>query len=406
MVDLGLELVGVAVLGALALACATARRGAPAAREGPARAFAIGGLSTLTLAVSVLAAPVMRDHLPYADRELRNLLAAEDLEGFDARLRSAMRMHPAAPVPAVLGASEALRRNRADALSWINHSQALAPGWALPHMFAAQWLWNRGHHDQALLELSIAARVDLYGSRVLACAIARRDPSGILGIAGKTADPETFLELAQQCVGRDSEAGLVLEDGLARSHPDAPGPWLRSLSRRLGRGEAAQVLTTVRAAPASLRSARGAAELEVRALLALGRSDEALAQLRRAGSGPEAADLLRLEVEVLTARKDVAGLGAAFQRLRGLATNPGDLADAYRLEAGALLALGRSVSAVSAYEQAYRVTGDTKLLREAARLAARLGDTGRARDAHARLCALDPGDHASCEASHAPDRSP
>ena len=243
MVDLGLELVGIAVLGALALACATSGRDSLAAdsRRGPALARA--GAPLLAGAVVLLAGPLQRDHLPYADRELRTLLLREDGAAFRARLRPALIAHPRAPVLAVLGASEALRRDQADALAWINRSQVLAPGWALPHMFAAQWLWNHTYRAQALLELSVAARIDLRGSRELTCAIASRDPDAIVGIAAKTGDPELFLELAQECVGRESPAGLELDEGLARLRPNAPGPWLRSLWRLFGRGLAAEVVT-------------------------------------------------------------------------------------------------------------------------------------------------------------------
>jgi tetratricopeptide (TPR) repeat protein len=400
LVDLGLELVGIAVLGALALACAVGSRRALGEASSRSRGIAGALWVAMALPVALLAAPIQRDHLPYADRELRELLAREARPAFRARLRPALLAHPGSPVLAVLGASDALRRDAKDTLAWINRSQELAQGWALPHLFAAQWLWNHGHHAQGLLELSVAARVDLHGSRALTCAIAARDPDGVLGIAPKTADPELFLELASECVGRDSVVGLRLEAGLAKLQPNAPGPLLRSLARLVQRGEADRALAELRRAPPQLRRAPGAVELEVAALMKAGRPQEALQALQHADpAGANGPSLLRLEIEVRTALKDQAGLQQVFERLRGLADGPAELVDAYRREAAAWRALGRQASALAAYEQARSISNDTGVLREIARLAAELGDDLRARRAYAELCALDPTDTASCQIS-------
>ena len=128
--------------------------------------------------------------------------------------------------------------------------------------------------------------------------------------------------------------------------------------------------------------------------------------LKRASSSQPAAAVVSLELEVLTARKDSGGLLKAIERARGLAANASELAEVYRREAKAWLALNRSATALAAYEQAYRITGEPDVLREIARLSDELGDRGRARHAHARLCELDPGDQTSCEAGRRPASPP
>jgi hypothetical protein len=400
-VDLGLELVGIAAVAAVALAAATAER-EPRQHSTPrAQASAAALVGALMAAVALLWVPIQRDHLPDADRALRTLLERSDVHAFRARLRPALLAHPGSAVLAVLGASEATQRDESDVLAWINHSQVLAPGWAVPHMLAAQWLWNHGHRDQALLELSAAARVDLVASRHLTCAIATRDPVAVIGIADRTGNAERFLELASKCVGRQTAAGRQIDDALVRIRPGATAPRLRALSRALAGGQAEQVLAVLRSDPNLLGSADGV-DLEIRALASLGRPDEALRMLRSArGAMIESRAQVLLEIDLLTPLGDDAALRAAFERLRGNAHTSEELTAAYRREAAAWKAAGRSASALAAYGAAYRISGVTSLLRDIAHAARQAGDPVRARHALAQLCRLDPADSASCAASSA-----
>jgi tetratricopeptide (TPR) repeat protein len=314
-----------------------------------------------------------------------------------------MLAHPSEPDLPILAATDALAHGDRTAGRFINRALELAPSWTTPHAQAATWLWNGGHRSQALLELGVAVRGDIYGSRAIVCAIAARWSEGVASIASKTGNPVLFLEQAAQCHGVSG----AIDEALLRYDP-------RSVSARSRQAQAALAVPNYDLALARAREAlaldpgaSAAALAEVEALRRLGRLAEARNAAERAlRASPGAVQLRDVELQLLVQAGDRPALQKALAEMRSHANDAGDLAHAYLVEGASESALSNPGAAIRAYQQAYDIGGDPEPLRRAAVLAQSLGDSARARRAYAQLCAINPGDSESCTAmtSLAPSR--
>lgn len=404
LVDFGSELAGVAVMGAVMLAAAAVERDRDRDRDDSRREAdphpwlspltalaALGALATIWLGPSII-----HDELGGIEQRL-NAAAANEARGqFRAELARGMLAHPSEPDLPILAATDALAHGDRAAGRFINRALELAPSWTTPHAQAATWLWNGGHRSQALLELGVAARGDIYGSRAIVCAIAGRWSEGVAAIASKTGNPVLFLELAAQCPGVGTGA---LDEALLRYDP-------RSVSARTRQAQAAlavhnydQALARAREALELDPGASAAAMAEVEALRRLGRPAEARAAAERAlRASPGAVQLRDVELQLLVQAGDRPALQKALAEMRSHANDARDLAHAYLVEGESESALSNPGAAIRAYQQAYDIGGDPEPLRRAAVLAQSLGDSARARRAYAQLCAINPGDSESCTA--------
>lgn len=393
LVDLGLELAGVATVASALLGAATARA-TPQARRGRGSCARIGTAVAIAgaLVLALLAPTLARDDSEALASDLRDSMRRGDREQFRADLAHAVRLHPMRPEFAVLAAAEAIAAGSVDAGRWVNRGMQLAPGWATPHVQAVQWLWRAGRLDQAIVELGAAAARDVHALGPFLCPLARYDASAVTRVAPSGPTGAEFLELASHCLAAESEAGKTIDAALARAYPERPWAHLRRIEGMLATNRAEDALREVRAFRRAGYRGDDAALFEARALLQLQRPAEAIVSLRdaaRRSTSPRA--LLELEA------RSHAGLGAdsamreCLERLRGSAGGHATaLRDAWMLEAELEAGLGNVARALHAYEEAFRITGDIDALARAASAAEQLGDIRRAYQSYSRLCDLAP----------------
>jgi tetratricopeptide (TPR) repeat protein len=392
LVDIGLELIGVAIVASALLAACTAS--AISTRERKRARGSRLPLAGFTLCVALLLAlarPIYTDHATYLREQLAERFEARDREGFRASLVRAVAAHPSDAPCAVLAASEALLHADPAAGGWINRAMQLAPGWSAPHELAARWLWRGGRVDQARIELAAAMSRDPYATRGLACSMAKTDPVAVAHVIPPGPHRRLLFEFLAQCIGTESEAAAQIDAIIVGEFPDDPNVALRNVQRHLARGEAQAAYDM---AEAALRRAPNlavdASLLQVRALRALGRDDEAVAALQRAQkAAPDSTKLVAEEAQLQADRGDRAGTQAALARLRGLsAARAGDTANAFMLEATLERKLGNLPGSLRAYDQAYGITGEYAALSGIASTAEELGDRQRAVWAYGMMCGM------------------
>lgn len=402
MVDLGLELLGPALVAACLLgACASfpRRKRAPAAR---ARALRVLGgvlIASTALASVALARRLHDEHGPLIEQRLQEMIDHAPPQRIAATLQRGMLAHPSEPMLAILGAHDALKRRDPKAGRFINRGMLLAPGWAAPHVQAVHWLWNRGSSRQALLELRAAAELERSSINPVLCAIARHDPSGVIEVsAPRNADRAWFLEQVARCLPISSPHVIELDAELVRLDPKAHLPRVR-IARRLMAAqryaEAAEVADVARSlAPEDAH----VATLAARARAADGKFDAAFQVLDDALNRGAAPALIYAEIaQVAAEAKDRPRLTEALDRLRGwVGANATALDQAYRLEADLETRLGNRGAALAAYEEAYRIAGNPSSLQGVAQTAEALGDLRRAYRAYAELCALGQEGQGAC----------
>lgn len=394
-VDLGLELLGPALVTACLLgACASFPR---SDRSESSRSLALrvlgGALALIAVTAPLaLASRLIDEHGPSIEQRLTARVEDKDRATFKAMLQRALLAHPSEPMLPIIGAHAALLHGEASAGPLINRAMQLAPGWAAPHVQAAQWLWNIGARHQAMLELRTAAQLRFSTLGALLCSMAQRDPVGVIevGAPQDLAIRTQYLEAVASCLPPESEHVLRIDDELFRIAPRALSPHLRR-ARRLLRDkrfdEAAQAAAAIRAIdPANEHGATVGAQ----ALSLAGKPDEALQVLEQAlheGASPTA--IYTQMARVAAAAKDRPRMKEALERLRGwLGADVQALERAYSHEAELERSLGNLGAALAAYEEAYRLAASPDALRGLARTAEQLGDLRRALRAYADLCAL------------------
>jgi hypothetical protein len=394
LVDIGLELAGVAVVASTLLGASTtyaqptesgrARRGL--CSHAPLIFVAVGAA-----AVALLARPLFTDHVTYAAARLRALSTAGDRTQFRALIEREVEGHPSEPLFAILGASDALLHRDPAAGRWINRAMHLAPGWSAPHELAARWLWSAGRLDQARLELGAAMKRDPHAPLVLACAMAKVDPIAIVNVIPRGAARHALLESLSRCTSSDAMAEARVDDVIWAEFPNDADVALRRAQRALAAGDAQAALGVAAAATrASPRLLVQGTLLQARALVALRRAADAVTVLQKAQSvAPDAVPLVQEEARLQAERGDRAGTHAALTRLHGLSTgNAGDTASVFMLEATLERKLGNLGGTLRAYDQAYSITGDYAALSGIAGTAEELGDRQRAAWAYGVMCGL------------------
>jgi len=401
MVDLGLELLGPALVAACLLGgCASfPRTSRPQATRARALRIIGGSVALAALVVPVaLASRMIDEHGPTIEQRLNALVEDKDPARFKALLRSAVLAHPSEPMLAIIGAHSALRRREASAGRFINRGMQLAPGWAAPHVQAAQWLWNSGLRRQALLELRAASELELYAVASILCPMATSDPAGAIEIgAPRNRMRATYLELLASCLARDSEHVQRIDDELLKILPRPVQPHLRRAHRLLREQRFAEAAKAAETALANEPQNVHAAVVASQAYSSANRPAEAFKVLEKGlESGANPAAIYGQMARVATTAKDRPRMKEAMDLLRGwVGTNAEELDRAYRHEALLESELGNLGAALTAYEEAYRVANRPEALLGVAQTAERLGDQRRALRAYSDLCALgDEGGNA------------
>jgi tetratricopeptide (TPR) repeat protein len=399
LVDVGLELVGVAVVAAVLLAASTAERVGRRARGPGASTRPVGPVLVLAgaVALALLWAPIHAEHHPYLEARMRDAFERGDGAGFQRTLRRAVLAHPSDPVFPVFAAAEALRRGDRRAGHWINRALQLVPGWPAPHMLAAQWLLRAGHRKQALLELQVAVGLDRWHSRTLLCQMAEFDLESVATLRPKGLERRLFLQVLAPCFAPETPRSARLDALILAEFPDDGGAWLREAQRRFAGGDFQGAVQAAERA-AGPGTTQPALELRARALAALGRRPEALEVLRLAErTSPDLRPLIEVQARILADMGDHPGMVEAIGRLRGLAgASPEAVARVFMLEGSLEQLLGNPVAAMASFEEAHSITGETSALRAIAALADERGDRRRAAWAYTQLCDLAPNEAGPC----------
>ncbi|HMI90189.1 MAG TPA: tetratricopeptide repeat protein, partial [Polyangiales bacterium] len=410
LVDIGFELLAVSVLAAVALACATAERTDTAPRRSATFRTGLSALALATIVAAVTLGPsLMREYPNAVDARVRAAIARGSRQRVMEEVAIGMFAYPSEPSFALLAASDALHRKDPTAGRWINRALQLAPGWASAHAMAATWLWNGGHHKQALLELAAAARADLSGigqARDFTCRFAEVWTRGVVSVAAKTNDPALFLELISKCPGLTSAQRAEVDHGLLHYDPKSGRARLRQAQRARLEGHLEQALALVREVQKDHPALPDAIVLEGQLLLQMNRLAEARTAIARgARIAPADPRVREIELQILTKLGDRRALTRVFSALRGNAEDAHELAMLYHREAAIDVTLGNPGAALRAYQQAYDIAAEPESLRALASTAQSMGDVNRARRLYAQLCALAPDDVTSC-ASAKPTEHP
>jgi tetratricopeptide (TPR) repeat protein len=393
MVDLGLELLGPALVAACLLGgCASFPRTArPQATRARALRIIGGSVALMALVVpAALASRLIDEHGPTVEQRLSALIEDKDPARFNALLRRSVLAHPSEPVLAIIGAHSALRRREASAGRFINRGMQLSPGWAAPHVQAAQWLWNSGLRRQAMLELRAASELEISAVGTILCPMATSDPVGAIEIgAPRNRMRAIYLEQLARCLGR-SEHAQRIDDELLRILPRPVKPHLRRAHRLLREQRFAEAAKAAETALANEPDNVQAAVVAAQAYSSANQPAEAFKVLDRGlENGADPAAIYNQLARVATTAKDRPKMKEAMDLLRGsVGTDAEGLDRAYRHEAMLERELGNLGAALAAYEEAYRVANRPEALLGVAQTAERLGDQRRALRAYADLCAL------------------
>jgi tetratricopeptide (TPR) repeat protein len=401
LVDLSLELVGIAVVGAALLGCIT---GAGARRDerrgpGPRATRVAGGFLAVGAPLAVwLALAGAGPTVAQAEEELAQAFSARDAQAFDRVLREAARLHPSEPSIALLAATQAVRSGQGNAGRWLNRVMALAPTWPQPHALAGRWLWSLGAKDQALLELREAATRSPDAVRIPLCAILQQQPEEQVVYRMLPDDPAAkahVVQMAIDCVGwrsplAESLDGWLVEHAAARS--GAVIRQARRLERERKHEEAAALLRKAHAREPHDVPLRVAL---ARALIRSGSADEATRLLEgasaRDGSELHEAMLLEALAQAYAAEERRDDVHAIIDRLRGMAEGRAThLADTLTLLGHLEARMGNLGSALEAMEAAHRLDPAPSRLLQVAEAARALGAKAKARDAYQRLCREAP----------------
>jgi len=397
LVDLGFELVGIAVVAAALLAAIIAPKKLEQTQALRGRSLLIPITALCTAGVVVLATLGPRlpsQSISALDARLREQLRVQDRSGFQRTLARALSLHPAEPVFGVVAASEALKHSDRRAGVWINHAMQRAPNWAAPHVLAFQWLWRVGQRDQALVELRQAAEIDPRPWQAQICSLAGRKGDPALLAAPQGEWRAGYLELAALCLHPTHPSAAAIDDVLIDEFPERPLAFERKAYRLALEGEIDEGLASLNALLERQPDNPRARATRVEMLLTAGRYQEAIDQAERdlpLTAANYKLQILRAEGVAFARLGDVAGAQRVILSYRHHSAGSVEgLADSYAFEAGIQLALQNNNSALAAYREAYSINQETSYLVQIAELAGALGDRAQMVWAYVQLCAREP----------------
>jgi tetratricopeptide (TPR) repeat protein len=222
--------------------------------------------------------------------------------------------------------------------------------------------------------------------------------AAVAKIAPRGPDRPRFYRVLGGCFQSNSATSARIDELILREVPDDPIANQREGRRRLHAGDATAALAHAERALRQSEEREHALLLKAHALSRLGRKQEAIQALREGQRWAGRPGLLLvLEADLHAQVGNRHGMETAIGRLKGLASADSELlVQAFALEAQLEERLGSPVSALRAFEESYRVTGDPGALRGIARVAETLGNRGRAAWAYGQLCDM-VGEATSCQ---------
>lgn len=392
LVDFSLEMTGIAVvvaamLGSLLPAPNTSHE-SPVLRV-PTTLAAVFAVVLVALGPSVLGS----DTQSIVD-ELTRAMESDDEERFRAALARGLALHPAEPAFPLLAGTYAGSRTDADAPRWLSVAMEEAPGWAAPHLVAAQLLLDEGLFDQALIEIREAEERHPGSGQSMVCEVLTRSPSlNPLERAAPGGDLRVpYLDRAAACQGLPATLRAEIDAVILQSDPTRPSAVLRQVRRLVSQGQGAE-------AEALLERSLADNPDDVRLWVAITTARLSGGDIAAAASALDAARARGLDSRPLTesqARLEAAQgqteqMRATIGRLRGQSRGEARLVAASFLVEGDLEAsLGNVDEALAAYEAADVANPRTPALQRAAKLAEKAGRHSRARRFYQQLCRRQP----------------
>jgi tetratricopeptide (TPR) repeat protein len=397
LVDFSLEMAGIVVVASALLGAAVpAKRSWPRAR---------GAIPMVALAF-VVAFLAVGPRVPGSDTQsiIDNLVRSmkgDDQEAFQAELRRGLALHPGEPTLALLAGAYAGSKGHEDAPRWLSVAMQEAPGWAAPHVVAAQLLVNAGRIDQALVEIRSAEERHPGRGQAVFCTVLAADPRMA---SVERAAPEgdlrvAFLDRATTCPTATQELRAEIDAMILKIEPGRPSVALREARRLLSRGRTGDAATLLEGAVNDNPNNASLWSETIRAHLRNGdpaRARDALQRARRLGV--DGRTLTAAEARIQAALGETDEMRATLTRLRGRAKgDPNLVAQTFTLEAELEATLGNLDEALSAYEAADTVDPTLGALHHAAALAVKSGRPSQGRRIYHRLCLREPGGRACAE---------
>lgn len=399
LVDFGFEQLGIATVavalfaGCIAPALDEERTAARANALQPPVLITVATLCAGVASLAWLGPRIVHEALPVLTREMRQSLASSERATFRRQALHALELHPSEPTLTLLVGSEALAQHDPKTLAWLNRSMHLAPKWARPHQLAFRWLWITGQGRQALLELKLAAAIDLDIVLEDACRLGRVDADWALAVAPDNALRRAYMERVGLCIG-DSKSSEEFDRAVLKEYPTALFPLMQEAARLRAAEEYDEALGLLERAQAAHRDDHRPTVQRFWTLLAAGRLRELLVDIDAAAQAIDLkhrADLLEVKAYALAKAGSPELAIQCVEEIRRLAgTDPQLLAQSYRLQGQVHLALKSPGQALAAYREAYRINEDTNSLVQVANIAESVGDRAQALWAYVKLCEREP----------------
>jgi tetratricopeptide (TPR) repeat protein len=397
LVDFSLEMAGIVVVASALLGAAV-----PAKRSWP-RARGAVPVVALVFVVTFLA---VGPRIPGSDTQsiIDNLVRSmktDDQAAFQAELQRSLALHPGEPTLALLAGAYAGSKGHEDAPRWLSVAMQEAPGWAAPHVVAAQLLVNAGRVDQALVEIRAAEQRQPGSGQDLLCTVLSADPR-MASVERAAPDGDlrvAFLDRATTCPSARQELRAEIDTMILQIEPGRPSVALREARRLLSRGRTGDAAVLLEGAVNDNPNNASLWSETIRAHLKNGNPGRALDALERAKRlGVDGRTLTAAEARIQAALGETDEMRATLTRLRGRAKgDPRLVAQTFTLEAELEAALGNLDEALSAYEAADTVDPTLGALHHAAALAVKSGRPSQGRRIYHRLCLREPGGRACAE---------
>ncbi len=399
LVDFSLEMAGIAAIAAALLGALL-----PASSE--SRSTPSLRLSALILVAFTLISGVMGtrslgyDTQSIVDR-LTRAMQSDDEKEFQSTLHRGLALHPGEPAFALLAGTYAGSKGYVDAPRWLGVVMQEAPGWAAPHVVAAQWLLDKGRLDQALLEIRQAEERQPGSATIVSCEALTRFPKiEHLEQAAPRADLRVpYLDRTSACPALSAELRAEIDAAILQSEPTRASAVLREarrLSAQRRSGEAKALLEhAVERHPENV-------SLWVTIIGAHLRDGEVessrLALTRARSRGLDSRALTEAQARIEAALGETAKMRATITRLRGQSRGEASLvAASFILEGQLEASLGNIDEALAAYLAADVARSETAALQYAATLALKSGRATQALRIYRTLCAREPGGSACAQ---------
>ncbi|MGD8608789.1 MAG: O-antigen ligase family protein, partial [Myxococcales bacterium] len=392
LVDFSLEMAGVAVVASALLGALL-----PASTE-------VGGRSAIRLSAAVLAVFAISllvvgprvhesDVQSIVDR-LAGTMRTDREADFRSTLARGLSLHPSEPAFALLAGTYAGTLGRTDAPRWLSIVMEEAPGWAAPHVVAAQWLLERGYIDQALVEMREAEERQPGSAQRALCELTARFPSmEHLERAAPRSDLRiAFLDRATACPALPASLRAEIDEAILKSEPTRLNAVFRQARRLASQKRPEEAMALLQSALTEHQGEMSLWVAIIRAHLDNGDARAASSALDDARSrGLDSRSLTEAQARIEAALGQPEAMRTTVTRLRGQAQGDSrKVAASFMLQGELEAALGNIDEALAAYLAADAADPSTPALQRAADLALRSGRSMQARRIYQTLCQRNP----------------